>query len=245
MMEVTKIIAGNTKQVTIPSGGKVAIELLVPTGENQILVNLGEGAVAALMETQQLGDEGEAKLEVNVNLGRGAELRNFAICTDGKKVVLNHNFNLAQQAKVKFGAALLATDGQRFELNTIANHTAANSSSDLRVYSALRGASYSSSHGNLKIAKKAKGANAFLASHALLLDKPARAECIPALEIEENDVKAGHSASTSRLSEEQIFYCTSRGIEQSEAQKIIVMGFLSRAFPTGFSLERVEEKWNK
>ncbi len=80
--------------------------------------------------------------------------------------------------------------------------------------------------GMIRIAKDAKGSESYLASHAIILNKGARADSIPALEIETNEVKATHSASVAQIDEEQIFYMMSRGMSRDDAKRAIVFGFV-------------------
>src|SRR5216683_726291 len=67
------------------------------------------------------------------------------------------------------------------------------------------------------------------AEHAMILSKKARADAIPGLEIFTNEVKATHSGSVSQVDEEQIFYLMSRGLSHSEAQRMVILGFLHPA----------------
>ncbi len=78
----------------------------------------------------------------------------------------------------------------------------------------------------IRIEENAHHAESYLAGHSILLDKGAKSDTIPGLEIFTNDVKATHAASVAQLDDEQIFYLASRGLDKSEAQKIIVEGFL-------------------
>jgi FeS assembly protein SufD len=80
--------------------------------------------------------------------------------------------------------------------------------------------------GMIRIAKDAKGSESYLAGHAIILNKGARADSIPALEIETNEVKATHSASVAQMDEEQIFYMMSRGMSRDDAKRAIVFGFV-------------------
>ncbi|MEM4611600.1 MAG: SufD family Fe-S cluster assembly protein, partial [Candidatus Nitrosocaldus sp.] len=80
--------------------------------------------------------------------------------------------------------------------------------------------------GMINIGKDAKGSESYLAGHAIILNKGARADSIPALEIETNEVKATHSASVAQIDEEQIFYMMSRGMSRDEAKRAIVFGFI-------------------
>jgi Fe-S cluster assembly scaffold protein SufB len=81
--------------------------------------------------------------------------------------------------------------------------------------------------GLLKIAKNVTDVDVFLRYKVLLLGKNSWATVNPELEIESNDVKAGHAASIGRVDEEQIFYLMSRGISRNESVKLIVEAFLN------------------
>ncbi len=59
-----------------------------------------------------------------------------------------------------------------------------------------------------------------------MLDKTANVDAIPGLEIRTNDVKASHSATVSRVTEEDLFYFRSRGIDPVTARHMFVEGFL-------------------
>lgn len=81
--------------------------------------------------------------------------------------------------------------------------------------------------GLLKIAKNVSKIDVFLRYKVLLLGKNSWATVKPELEIESNDVKAGHAASIGRIDEEQLFYLQSRGLSRQEAEKEIIKAFLS------------------
>ena len=105
------------------------------------------------------------------------------------------------------------------------------------------------SNGTIKVRKEAKKTNTFLAAHILLLSKDAKAQAIPALEIEADDIRAGHSASVTHIDGDQIFYLTARGIPEKEAKKMIAYGFLQSALDKTNSYVKnifdrlFEEKW--
>lgn len=91
-------------------------------------------------------------------------------------------------------------------------------------------------NGLVKIEKKSKGSNAWLAAHLLLLSKNAKGRAVPSLEILENDVKAGHATTVGRVNDLEIFYLMSRGLSKANAKSLIIQGFLSRfldEFPQG------------
>ncbi|TGK06651.1 Fe-S cluster assembly protein SufD [Leptospira semungkisensis] len=89
--------------------------------------------------------------------------------------------------------------------------------------------------GNLHIPSHCKDVGAIQINNNLLLDRTARAESIPKLEVFADSVKCEHGATVGEIDEEQLFYLASRGIDESEARKMIVEGFLAevvREFPS-------------
>jgi Fe-S cluster assembly protein SufD len=105
------------------------------------------------------------------------------------------------------------------------HHAAGDSQSHTLVKSAATGRGQARYLGNIRIAPHAQATEAALRDDALLLSKRSHIDSVPALEIAANDVKAYHGATVGALDEDQIFYMTSRGIERSDAEKMIALGF--------------------
>lgn len=84
--------------------------------------------------------------------------------------------------------------------------------------------------GNIIIKNTAHKADAKLLEHTLLLSSEARVNAIPGLTIETNDVRASHAASITRIDDEQLFYCKSRGIEERDGVALITEGFLKTMY---------------
>jgi Fe-S cluster assembly protein SufD len=76
------------------------------------------------------------------------------------------------------------------------------------------------------IEKGAKGADAQQESRVLMLSDKARGDANPILLIDEFEVTAGHAASVGRVDPEELYYLMSRGIEQAEAERLVIRGFL-------------------
>ncbi|MBD5656635.1 MAG: SufD family Fe-S cluster assembly protein, partial [Candidatus Eremiobacteraeota bacterium] len=93
----------------------------------------------------------------------------------------------------------------------------------------------------IKILADAHGAEASLRDDALLLSAGAHIESVPALEIAANDVKGYHGATVGAISEEEIFYAQSRGIERSAAERMIALGFFEPAV-SRFPMEALREE---
>lgn len=80
--------------------------------------------------------------------------------------------------------------------------------------------------GMIDIGLHGGGTQTYLTQQVLMLDPTAKVDASPALEIKTNDVKASHSASVSRVTPEDLYYFSARGIDPAEARGLLVRGFL-------------------
>jgi Fe-S cluster assembly protein SufD len=80
------------------------------------------------------------------------------------------------------------------------------------------------------VAPGANGTDAYQVNNNLLLDRRARADSIPGLEIEANEVRCTHGATAGQIDREQLFYLQSRGLSLAEARKLIVEGFFEPVY---------------
>lgn len=106
------------------------------------------------------------------------------------------------------------------------NHLASNSYSEIKYRTLVNDKSHHVFTGNLNIPSTSKRVEASQVNHNLSLNKKARAESMPKLEVYAEDVKCSHGATVSEVNDEQLFYLLSRGINQNEAKELIVEGFL-------------------
>jgi Fe-S cluster assembly protein SufD len=74
----------------------------------------------------------------------------------------------------------------------------------------------------------------------LLLSPQARADSIPGLEIECDDVRCTHGSTTGKVDEELIFYAMTRGLTRKEATRLVVSGFFQQVFDR-ITIESVRE----
>lgn len=139
-----------------------------------------------------------------------------------------------------FGLTL--TDGrQHIDYQTTQDHLAPHTESDLLFKSVLLDRSRTVLRGVIRLRPEAQQTNAYQANHSLLLGAKARADALPILEIEADDVRCKHGSTTGRIDEEQIFYLMSRGLSRQEAQRMVVQGFFETVLAE-FPVEGVQEK---
>ncbi len=127
----------------------------------------------------------------------------------------------AEDVEIIFGVG-----SQSFDVMSNLIHNGQYSRGRVLVKSVLKDTSKSLFKGMIKIGKGGKGAESYLAGHAILLDRGAKSDSIPGLEIETNEVKATHSASVAQIDENQIYYLSTRGLSREGAKREIVSGFL-------------------
>ena len=134
--------------------------------------------------------------------------------------VMNGQGASSENIEVVFGS-----DTQRFDTVSNITHIGQNTSGHAISKGVVKDKSHVVFKGMIRITKDAKNSRAYLAEHGMILGKDARADAIPGLEIETNEVKATHSASVAQINDEQIFYLMSRGMSEDEAKKLIIVGF--------------------
>lgn len=133
----------------------------------------------------------------------------------------------AEGAVSNMYGAVVGTENQHVEHITLQDHTAPHTTSDLLFKTALTGTSRSVFSGLIHVHKKAQKSNAYQANRNLLLSKTAKADALPKLEIEADDVRCTHGATVGTLDDEQRFYLMSRGLSQMESDQVMVEGFFS------------------
>lgn len=133
---------------------------------------------------------------------------------------------LGEGAEVEISGVFDASGKQKKEVSVVIIHRAGNTLANTTLKGVARDQSFVKFVGRIIIDKGCPNTNSFLTEKILLLSDSARAEAVPDLEIESDDVKCSHAATISRIPEEQIFYLQSRGISREKAQESIVAGFL-------------------
>ncbi|HEY1407821.1 MAG TPA: Fe-S cluster assembly protein SufD [Promineifilum sp.] len=114
---------------------------------------------------------------------------------------------------------------QHIDLDTQQNHNAPDTTSDLLYKGALKDNSRSVWQGMIKALPNAQRIDGFQANRNLMLDRTARADSIPGLEIQADDVRCTHASTVGKLDEEEVFYLMSRGIPRSDAIRMVIQGF--------------------
>lgn len=117
------------------------------------------------------------------------------------------------------------TKRQHIDHQTLQLHRVPNCFSDLLFNGALKNRARSVYMGIIKVSPDAQRTDAFQRNGNLILDGTARADSIPGLEIEADDVRCTHAATAAQVEDEYVFYLMARGLTRAQAERMIVQGF--------------------
>lgn len=143
-------------------------------------------------------------------------------------------------ASAQVNGVTFATDRQKLSYYTKQAHNAADTHSDLLYKEVLRDRSRVVWRGMIRVEPEAQRTDGYQRCDALMLSPDCRADSIPGLEIEADDVRCTHGATAGRVDEEQIFYAMCRGLTKFEAMHMIVEGFFHSIYDR-ISVESVRE----
>ena len=173
----------------------------------------------------------DAKIDT-LNVGLGASV---------SRVDLNARL-LGPGASSEMLGLYFGDSDQHFDFNTSQDHLEPNTASDLLYKGALDGVSRAVFRGIIRVHPGAQRTDAYQTNRNLLLSAGARADSLPNLEIEADDVRCSHGATVGHLDEEAKFYLMSRGLDGVQAERLVVLGFLREVLerlPLGGVVDKV------
>ncbi len=150
---------------------------------------------------------------------------------------------IGQGAEARVSGLFFADHNQHLSYDTLQRHLAPRTTSDLLFKGALRGSSRSVWRGMIYVAPGARHVDGYQANRNLVLDRTARSDSIPGLEILNNDVRCTHGSTIGKIDEEQLFYLLSRGIPRKEAEQLVIQGFFQDILSRFVVKEVGEELW--
>jgi Fe-S cluster assembly protein SufD len=187
---------------------------------------VGAGAQVRYINAQDLGRQVYDLRAQTALLDRDSHLEWLTVNLGGRVSRSTQHTILRQPgAEAKVTGLYLPDGRQHVAFDTLQDHVAGSCTSDLLYQGALLGKSRSVYEGTIRAWPGAQKTNAYQSNRNLLLSKKARADSMPKLEIEANDLRCTHGATVSPVDEDQIFYLMSRGIGRADAVRLIVEGF--------------------
>jgi Fe-S cluster assembly protein SufB len=163
-------------------------------------------------------------------------------CNLGSKLTMKYPsiYLLGEGAHGEILSIAFAGAGQHQDAGGKIIHGAPKTTSSIFSKSISKDGGRATYRGLLEVAKGASEAKSKVVCDALLLDPESRSDTYPTIRIDEADANVGHEASVSKIGEEQLFYLQSRGLDEEEASKMIVNGFIepiAKELPMEYSVE--------
>ncbi len=160
----------------------------------------------------------------------------------GSKVTMKYPavFLMGPHSKGETLSIAFAGAGQHQDAGAKMVHAAPYTSSSIISKSVARGGGRTSYRGLIQVLEGAHHSASTVKCDALLVDTISRSDTYPYVDIREDDVSMGHEATVSKISDDQLFYRMSRGLEEDEAMAMIVRGFIepiARELPMEYALE--------
>jgi Fe-S cluster assembly protein SufD len=133
-------------------------------------------------------------------------------------------------AESQVNGVMFAENKQHLSYHTLQHHIAPHCKSDFLYKAALQDDSRTVWRGMIKVDRGAQKTDGYQRNDNLLLSSNARADSIPGLEIEADDVRCTHGSTSGRVDKELLFYAQARGFTRLEAIRMIVTGFFQQVF---------------
>ena len=166
-------------------------------------------------------------LQINDNVAdKNAQLKSTSLNLGGSTARTEAKTHIqGEGAHVKMYSLTVANNEQEIDQRTYQSHEAPNTVSDLLYKNALLDNARTIFAGLIRVEPNAQKTDAYQTNRNLLLSPTAQSNSLPGLEIEANDVKCSHGATSSMINPSELFYFQSRGIKKQQAEELLVFGF--------------------
>ena len=193
-------------------------------------VELKDGAILKNYSTHENNKSSSLFNFYNVDLGYSSnfEYFNYINNTSSCRDEININLN-GENAFASLSNLQNLDQKYNHESKWVINHNKENTKSSQFLKTALHDSSHSVFQGKIYVNSIAQKTDGYQLSRALLLSDLAKFTAKPELEIYADDVKCSHGSSSGSIDEDSLFYLRSRGIDEKDAKKMMIEGFLAEA----------------
>lgn len=186
-----------------------------------------QGAKVKFAAIDQLGENVTTYINRRANVGRDASVDwAIGIMNDGNVVADFDSDLVGEGSHSEVKAVAISAGRQTQGIDTRVTNSGRHSVGHILQHGVIRERGTLTFNGIGHILKGAVGADAQQESRVLMLSDQARGDANPILLIDENEVTAGHAASVGRVDPEEMYYLMSRGLEKTEAERLVIRGFL-------------------
>ncbi len=206
------------------------VEIIVKKGAKvqYTTIQNWSGNVYNLVTKRAIAEEDSAMIWVDGNLGSKKTMKYPSVYLTGRG------------AKADILSLAMAAEGQHQDTGGKAIHAAPDTNSTITSKSVSVNGGRTSYRGLVKVHRNAERAKSSIKCDALIMDGRSSSDTYPYMEIENRGARIEHEASVSRVSEDQLYYLASRGVDEDQARAMIVSGFIEsivRELPMEYAVE--------
>lgn len=247
------IKAADGANVTVLERFVSATESETSTVLAAVKVEVEAGSHVTYLTTQELSDESRLIRLADTKL-QGQATATQAVIHTGASWVREETYSTVDgsDSKSEILSVAVPDSGQEYDQRTFQHHGARDTYSDLLFKNTLFGKAKTIFSGLIFVDEGAHGTDAYQTCRNLMMTDECEANSMPGLEINADGVKCSHGSTTSRVSEEEIFYLRARGIDAKSARFLVALGFSADALEKlgsevleKVAIEVVERKFRK
>ncbi len=209
-------------------------------------------AQAARLQLFSLQEWGRTSFQIGEDWGhveRDAQIDWVTLSLGSKVSKSTMGCNVAApNANAYLSGLFFADRDQHVDQRTLQQHAAPNTYSNLLYKGAVKDQGHSVYQGVIAAKPGAIKVDAYQMNNNLVLSNGARADSLPGLKIDADDLKCSHGSTMGNLDPDQLFYLRSRGFSEAEARRMLVLAFFEEIIakiPYAFLQERIREDVNR
>ena len=145
-----------------------------------------------------------------------------------------------ENARCEFTGVTFASKGQHLDTGASVIHAAPHTSANINTRTISKAGGKATYRSAVRVTPNADHAKCSVNCESLMLDDISRSDTLPVMDIQGDEADIGHEAKIGRISDEAVFYLTSRGISEDEARAMIVRGFvepIAKELPLEYAVE--------
>lgn len=235
LMPRLQIFVGSCSQISFIDSPKIISGEGCPS--NSVIDFMIEESAHVKLMQQGTQNEKNWKLDaVRVHLKKNATFKSVNITFGSPTLRYDYHVKLAgENCEAELNGLWRLKEKSEAHTNILIDHQAPHCRSMQLFKGVLNDFSRSTFEGKILVRQKADKTEAFQLNNNLLIGDRAMAFSMPNLEIFADDVKASHGATIGQLNSDQLFYLKTRGLEQSQAEELLVTGFCQEVLEKAFS----------
>ncbi len=224
----TMISVGRTAEVSVVQRTEGAAHGDVAVVTEVVEAEVADGGILHFSEVQNWPTRVRAWASRQAELGRDARVQ-WTIGELGSGLMRGSTTTILRGigSEALSLVVFFASGQQHMDLTTQLVHIGSRTNGQMLARGVLAGSARTVYRGTSDIKRGAKDSNSQQKEQTLHLTAGVRSDAIPALYIDENELQAGHAATTGKVDPEHLFYLRSRGLPLREAERLIVQGFFA------------------